>query len=160
MHPFAHATPRPLRQRRWCLTSCCLVVVASVGDAHGRVYRCSTTTGAVLFTQFCPPDRQLALHEPESSSFVEFAPLSAEEQHTLTDLQRELERQRTSHRQALKRQARARREESERAASRCREATGALEALDAERRKGYRATDAAALDARERELSRMKRSNC
>jgi len=133
----------------------------AAGEESGHpVYRCRAESGEVLYDQFCPPERRVAEHHIPDASFVPFTPVSAEERAALARLEKSLENGRMAQRRAARKRSREQAEARALAADRCRSAAAALDALAAERRKGYTARERGGLDAEEREWSRIRRENC
>ena len=131
---------------------------------HAAVLRCEDDAGRTHFRQFqCPPGTALAApdRQPQANlSVVESVPLSPAEQAALRELDRTLARDRAQRARDRTRSARARSARAADAAARCREATGRLEALAETRRKGYRATAEAGLEAEEARWRAQRKSFC
>lgn len=136
-----------------------MVLVASgVGATWvhaGAVYRCIGASGEVMFTDLaCPGGR---VQVPQTVVTIDMGKLSAAEVATLNRLRREdaAQGKQTKHPQSNS-LARA----LTQGARRCAAARAGLDQVRAIKRHGYRASGAAALDARERKYRSQQSQSC
>lgn len=127
-------------------------------QAAGAVYRCVSGDEPPRFSQFPCGDGRVVVLEPVHT--VRIPPVSDEERALLDELERERRAERAE-RAARRARARAQtRAEREAREQRCATARSELDALAAQRRKGYRASEARALDRREAALEAEARQSC
>jgi len=126
-----------------------MCVVLAMGFANALpaaanpLYRCSGGSGEVLFTDLpCPGGTQQALR---STTTIELAKPSADERAVLDGLNHEARLERRVQTHPTPTAAQPTRHER-----RCAAAQTGLDRVRATKRRGYRASSAAALDARER----------
>lgn len=132
-------------------------------STSGALSRCLSSTGAVLFTQFgCPPGSTATdPAAPEGLlSVVGLPALTDAERRVLAALDAELARQRQARRRDQASRARARNEARHEAQARCAESIQQLDAIAANRRKGYSAAQDRHFDEQERRWRRVRRTSC
>ncbi len=141
--------------------TCSLCTLFSSG-ASAAVSQCLDQAGRTHFLQFdCPPGTRRVPPDPDVlMSVVVTAPLSAAEQQALEALERTLARDRTQRQQARARNARRQAARAAEQNHRCAEARERLTELERTRRKGYRATAEARLEAEEARLRAVRKASC
>jgi hypothetical protein len=159
--PCRPSTRKPRSFLRFFATLLSLILATG---AQAAVMQCRDDAGQTHFLQFgCPPDTTPMAPDGNPAdrlSVVVTAPLSAEEERALVQLERRLAKDRQQRAQVRARTARARAAEAADAGRRCREATRQLEQLAETRRKGYRATAEARLEAEEARWRSARKSSC
>ena len=115
----------------------------------------------MLYSQFlCPPGERHSVYQPDPRNLIDIPELSPAESAALADLERALKQSREAARRQRLSQFRRAREQARSARARCAEASNALDALRARKRKGYAATAEDRLDRESRRLEALKKANC
>ena len=136
----------------------CLVLVFAAlycrPVAANAIYRCAGSAGEVAFSDLPCPGGQVQTMQPTTT--VDMA-VSADERAMLDRLDRRAPSTETTHRSSNA--ATAARAASQ-DARRCAAAEAALDRIHAKKRSGYRASGAAALDARQRDAQARRDREC
>jgi len=130
-----------------------LAAVASRGVTANTIYRCPGSAGEAAFSDLPCPDGRVQTTQPTMTVDIG---VNAEEQAVLDRLDRRRPADSTRHDSSDAAPVRA----ADRDARRCAAAEAALDRIHAKKRSGYRASSAAALDARQRDAQTRRDRDC
>jgi len=129
-----------------------------VGPPSPAIYRCTGAAGEAMFSDLPCPGGSVEALRPLTT--LHMAGLSADERATLDRLDRErLAQSRIDQRRSIRPSA-AQSRALDQSARRCAAAQAGLDRVRAMKRRGYRASGAAALDARERDYAARRDRDC
>jgi len=143
-----------------------LVMLISATPVRPAVFRCASSDGRILFTQFaCPPHtspqaRDSEQQESDRISFVDTPVLSPQEKESLAELENRLKADRRDRRRDSDRRARAMLKQRREAEQLCDKARSELDKLEVSRRQGYSTAEGRRFDAAEDRWRQAKKSAC
>lgn len=130
-----------------------MIGAAAVTPAAGTIYRCPGSDGETMFSDRPCPGGRTQTTQPVIT--IGMSPLSASEQTTLERIGGDAEN-RSGATPALRKNAKFRSQGE----PRCQAALDGIEQVRAIKRRGYRASSAATLDARERRYEAQRDREC
>lgn len=139
-----------------------LIFIASLSATGTRavaaIYTCTDKAGQQTFTdRGCPGN---SIYQPRANPVVDFAPLTTDEKAQLKSLQRQAEQSRLERQKSNLQRARRLATRQDQRKQDCQAAITALQNIANVRRKGYKLSAEAKLEASQASLQEIKRENC
>lgn len=132
-----------------------------LGHVQASIYRCTNGKDPVLFSQFaCPQGATATLWESSDTTLFVLPPLTKAEQDELAAMARANARKEKARQSQRRRQEKLRNAAAAKTRQQCREARTALATIRLQKKQGYKASAARALDREQARWDAVRKTTC
>jgi hypothetical protein len=133
----------------------------TLGHTQASIYRCTNGKDPVLFSQFaCPQGGESTLWKSSDTTLFVLPPLTKAEQDELAAMARVNTRKEKARQSQRRRQEKLRNTAAAKTRQQCREARTALATIRLQKKQGYKASAARALDREQARWDGVRRTTC